>query len=240
MHSEESSAPFRIASKLDEGSIKRYFGELSAKSELLKSEAAKFLLKRARARRGVPVPAPDCSVDDGDATTDDASSTLHRTEGLRGCVGPHLVARISDVIAWTKIEDGAPLDPKSKPARLALRKEKPPPFVMISYTQQWSKTRWSKLARELEKLQAKGWQYVWLDVVVVDDDLEYSQAEFEKAMRFAVEESSAVYCPMSTSYSDSLHYFKRPWCNYECCASMVRDAFWIDSGARVRSRVGRE
>ena len=113
------------------------------------------------------------------------------------------------------------------------RKVDPPPFIMISYTQTWCKNKWSRLAKELERLQASGWVYVWLDVLVMDKRYAYDQATFEKAMRFALEQSDAVYCPMSTSYHESLVYLKRPWCNYECCQGMERKKFYINHSARA-------
>lgn len=53
-------------------------------------------------------------------------------------------------------------------------------------------------------------------------------------MRFAVERSAAVYCPVTT-YRESLTYFGRPWCNYECCAAMVRGVFWANPNGALTS-----
>jgi hypothetical protein len=165
------------------------------------------------------------------AVTTDLKSSHHHTMGLSECAGPHVVARLEDVIQWMRMcPDGDRIDrephSRRKPARLAMRIDSPPPFVMVSYTQQWCKSAWSKMAKVLEELHQHGWTYVWMDCVVLDDSYPYSQARFEDAMRFAVEQASAVYCPMTENYAQSLKYLSRPWCNYESRGAMRRGVLW--------------
>ena len=219
-------------------------GEISIVSEVsirhLKAE-----LRGARAHVGIPRPPPaheQVAVQVAGTSTD-SGSAQHHSSGLLSCVGPNVVARLSDVISWMRAcPDGENVNNEPytshKPPRLALRKESPPPFIMISYTQLWCKFRWSKMVAVLEQLERRGWVYVWMDCVVLNVALPYSQAQFEQAMRFAVEQSAAVFCPMSKSYQESLGYLSRPWCSYESMCSIRRGAFWINQHAAVTS-IGR-
>ena len=115
------------------------------------------LLAQSRANVGMPKPPPphvslpsDDPVVLAEATTTDWNQhKTHHTSGLSDCVGPHIVARVSDVLDWMdQCPDGEDLGNQPhvgrKPPRLALRRHTPPPFVMISYTQKWCKTKWSK------------------------------------------------------------------------------------------------
>ena len=55
------------------------------------------------------------------------------------------------------------------------------------------------MAAALRTLHGAGWRHVWIDgaIVTVDDLHPYEQADFEKAMRWAVTHAAAIYNPMN-------------------------------------------
>ena len=125
----------------------------SAASE---SRTRLLLQGRARARFGVP-PAPPYEVGPESASSDPHCSWTH-SNALRASVGPHIVADISEVIAWMNACPGGEDindEPHSsrRPRRLALSITHPPPFV-ISATRSSgvrpSGARWHANSRDCE------------------------------------------------------------------------------------------
>ena len=197
---------------------------------------ALFTLLRVRkqeqplAHLGVPICEDDRSKE----------VTHHQREEPEGnrCVAPGLVVRVSDAIDWlSQIGPGESL-PEQKPSRYLLPVDEA--FAMISYRQTWCNTNWSMMAQALGELAERGWQHVWLDVLVIQVSSEkpYVQAHFEESMDWAVSSAAAVWCPMALSsssatlcrqdrdYAMSLAYLHRPWCFFESHTALVRGVLW--------------
>ena len=156
------------------------------------------------------------------ATEETANKKDYQVGSFPHCAGPGLIAMMDDAIAFftAKAALAAAAAPASRKSlslrakrrtitqaaapenvvqrRLAVHKKSPPPFVMISYQQTWCNKDWGKMVKALKDLRELGWQYVWIDqlVILVDEKRPYLQTHFEQAMRYAVSSAAAVYCPM--------------------------------------------
>ena len=140
------------------------------------------------------------------------------------CAAPLLCADIQAVSAWLRsTAPGAKLDIARQPKRII--NARVTPFVMVSYHQRMCNSNWALMAAELDILAAHGWSLVWMDVAVINtEESDYVQAQFEAAMRWAVDTADAIVCP--TPAADSLHYLDRPWCYFEASTALRRKKLW--------------
>jgi len=115
------------------------------------------------------------------------------------------------------------------------------PFVMISYNAGLRKNGLNDEKIEtcphgraaidslLQQLQAQGWEYVWWDWIVCNDEHGvYVQQEFESAMTWA-QESAYEVAVLWPKPSDALAYMARPWCLSEILACTRRGAHLVYS-----------
>ena len=103
-------------------------------------------------------------------------------------------------------------------------------FAMISYKSVLKKSDEGvqSLLQVLDLLKSDGFEYIWWDWLVINDDIEYSQPLFEECMKWALLEASKVAVVWPTM-RDAFDYLDRPWCVNELINAIHRNRHCIYS-----------